>query len=179
LSVEKINIEKMNEKLKNNIDNLNSLKGYAIIAESLIYKVYDVFGRNTLLSILYQVGTAPGEQIAKRLRETYQMDEMSIEECMVILMNELKEFYVIQIRSVEKDDEKIRYIFENRCFLHESFKYRKKLKYGKAFCRVNKGYFEKAYSDLLKNKVKKVDINFLYHDEEKDVCVEEIVFYYK
>lgn len=177
MSLEKIYIEKINEIIKNKTENLNTLKGFGIIAESIIYKVYDVFGRNVLLNMLYQVGTAPGEKIAKRLKEKYQKDDFELSECVEILMKELKEFYAVQIRSVEEDDEKVRYVIENRCFLRKLFKSRPKLKHGKAFCRVNKGYFEKAFSELLGDKVKKVDINFLYNDDTIDACLEEVIFY--
>ena len=51
------------------------------------------------------------------------------------------------------------------------------LKPGKAFCRINKGYFETAFRKLLGDKLKKVEINFLHDDPENNVCVEEIVFY--
>ena len=93
-------------------------------------------------------------------------------------MSELKEFYSIQVRDKEYFPNKIRLVIENYCFLRDPIKNREKLKFGKAFCRVNKGYFEIAFKKLLGNKVKKIDINFLHNDEEKDVCVEELNFYY-
>ena len=71
----------------------------------------------------------------------------------------------------------IRFIIENRCFLREPIKNREKLKPGKAFCRINKGYFEAALLDLIGDNIKKVEINYLKSDEVKDTCVEELVFY--
>ncbi len=53
-----------------------------------------------------------------------------------------------------------------------------KLQPGKAFCRVNKGYFETAFRKLLGNKVKKIEINFLKDEPEKNMCVEELIFYH-
>ena len=87
-----------------------------------------------------------------------------------------KENDMFSITLFYKEDDKIKYIIENRCFLREALKLRKKLKPGKAFCRINKGYFEKAFEELLGDKIKKIEINFLEDDEENDVCIEELTF---
>jgi hypothetical protein len=170
-------IKEINERIQNPIKNINSIKGFEIISESLVYKVYDVFGRNSLLSILYQIGVFPGTQIAERLKREYGREEFEIMEALVILMEELKDYYSIQIRDIQQSDEKVRIIIENHCFLRTPISHREKLNYGKAFCRTNKGYFETAYKKLLGNKIKKIEINFLNNDDEKDVCVEELIFY--
>ena len=69
-------------------------------------------------------------------------------------------------------------VIENRCFLREPIKHREKLEFGKSFCRVNKGYFEEAFQILVGNGIKNIEINFLENDEEKDVCIEELNFYF-
>ena len=92
-------------------------------------------------------------------------------------MDELKDYYSIQVRDIEQYDDKYRIIVENHCFLREPIKNREKLKFGKALCRVNKAYFETAFKKLLGNKVKKIEINFLENDAEKDACVEELNFF--
>jgi len=169
--------KELNERISNPIENINSVKGFEIISESLVYKVYDVFGRNSLLSILYQTGVFPGTIIAERIKKEYNKEEFEIMEALVILMDELKEFYSIQIRDIEQYTDRYRIIIENYCFLRKPISHREKLDYGKAFCRINKGYFETAFQKLLGNKIKKVEINFLENDAEKDVCVEELNFY--
>ena len=169
--------KELNERIYNPIENINSVKGFEIIGESLVYKVYDVFGRNSLLSILYQTGVFPGTIIAERIKEEYNKEEFEIMEALIILMDELKEYYSIQIRDIEQYDDRYRIIIENHCFLRKPISHREKLKYGKAFCRINKGYFETAFQKLLGNKIKKIEINFLENDAEKDVCVEELNFY--
>lgn len=170
-----INIDEINKKISNPAKNLASLKGLEIIAENLVYKIYDLFGRNALLSMLYQIGKGTALTITKRIKEKYKKDVFQIEEALQILLEELKDYYSVQIRDVEMSKDKIRMIIENRCFLREPIKDRERLKLGKALCRINKGYFEGAFKDL--TKIKKVDINFLENDEEKDVCIEELVFY--
>ncbi len=175
--ISKFEIEKINEKIRNNGVKLNVLRGYEIITESLIFKMDDIFGRNALLSILYQVGTVPGMTIAKRLKEKYNKEVFGILESLELLLGELKEFYSVQIRKGEEDDENIRIIIFNKCYLRDSYRHRKRLKPGKAFCRVNKGYFEKAFKELLGETIKSVEINFLDDNVEKDVCEEEIIFY--
>ena len=169
--------EELNQRISNPSDNLKSLEGFGIICESLVYKIYDIYGRNTLLSMLYQIGKGPGEIIATRIKKKYQKDHFEILEALEILLNELKDYYSVQIREIEELDDKVRVIIENRCFLRETIKNREKLKFGKAFCRVNKGYFEAAFEILVGNGIKKIEINFLESDEEKDVCIEEMNFY--
>ena len=169
--------EELNQRISNPSDNLKSLEGFGIICESLVYKIYDIYGRNTLLSMLYQIGKGPGEIIATRIKKKYQKDHFEIFEALEILLNELKDYYSVQIREIEELDDRVRVIIENRCFLRETIKNREKLKFGKAFCRVNKGYFEEAFEILVGNGIKKIEINFLENDEEKDVCIEELNFY--
>ena len=173
-----MNKEEFNERIRNNSNHLNSLGGYEIICESLVYKIYDIYGKNMLLSMLYQIGAGPGEVIANLIKTKYNKDEFEILEAMEILLKELKDFYAIQVRKIEEHDNMLRMIIENRCFLRESIKLRSKLGFGKAFCRINKGYFEKAFKLLVGNKFKKIEINFLENDKTKDVCVEELKFYY-
>jgi len=170
-------IKDINERIQNPIENINSLKGFEIISESLVYKVYDIFGRNSLLSILYQIGVFPGTKIAERIKREYEKEDFEIMESLVILMEELKDFYSIQIRDIEQYDNKLRIVIENHCFLRKPISHREKLNYGKTFCRTNKGYFETAFQKLIGNKIKKIEINFLENDDKKDVCVEELVFY--
>jgi hypothetical protein len=167
----------LNRSVQNDLSNLNSLKGFEIISESLVYKILDLFGRNTLLSMLYQTGSAPGEKITEIIRRKYDKNDFTIFEAIRFLMTELKEFYSIQIREVEEYQDRLRIIIENFCFLRIPYSHREKLQPGKAFCRINKGYFETAFRKLLGEKLKKVEINFLYNDPEKNVCVEEIIFY--
>ncbi|MHA2006572.1 MAG: hypothetical protein ACXABO_07535 [Promethearchaeota archaeon] len=170
-------LKELNQRIHNPVENINSVKGFEVITESLVYKVYDVFGRNSLLSILYQTGAFPGNLIAERIKAKYQKEEFEIMEALVVLIDELKEFYSIQIKNIEKQDDRYRLIIENNCFLREPISHREKLKYGKALCRVNKGYFETAFKKLLGNKIKKIEINFLENDAVKNVCVEELNFY--
>ncbi len=175
-----MSIEELNKKIANPKSNINSLKGFEIISESLVYKVYDIFGRNSLLSMLYQTGAGPGEAISKRIKEKYKKDQFEILEALELLLVELKEFYSIRISEVQDDDKKMRILIENHCFLREPISHREKLKPGKALCRVNKAYWEVALSKLLdRKKIKSVEINFLEDDKIKDVCIEELVFYKK
>ena len=171
-------MEELNKRIFNPIENINSLKGFEIISESIVYKILDLFGRNSLLSMLYQIGVGPGEAISKRLKEKYDKHEFEILEALIILTNELHEFYSIKVRDIKQYDNFIHIEIENYCFLRESIKHRDKLKYGKAFCRINKGYFETAFKKLLGEKIRKIEINFLENDPQKDVCIEELNFYF-
>jgi predicted hydrocarbon binding protein len=173
-----VNKEELNKRLANYSANLNSLKGLEIISEAFVYKIYDLCGKNMLLSMLYQIGSGPGEAIAKRIKKKYNKDEFEILEALEILLSELKEFYAIQIREIEQTPQMLRIIIENRCFLREPIKHREKMQFGKAFCRINKGYFEVAFKRLLGKKIKNIEINFIENDDIKDRCVEELKFFY-
>ena len=181
MEIDEINediLNDINKNIQNDSSNIKSLKGFEIICESMVYKILDIFGKNSLLSMLYQTGSGPGEVIAKRIKEKYNKEEFGIFEALEILMTELKDFYSIQIREVQLNSDQTRVVIENFCFLREASKRREKLQPGKAFCRVNKGYFETAFRKLLGNKVKKIEINFLQDAPEKNVCVEELIFYH-
>ncbi|MHA1150517.1 MAG: hypothetical protein ACTSR8_20045 [Promethearchaeota archaeon] len=174
-----MNKEEINEKILNTSTKLDTVAGFGNIAESLVDHIYELFGRNTLLNILYQCGVGSAERISKRLKTKYQQEKFTIDEAIKILFNELRDYYSIQIRDIEQNGNKIRFVIENRCFLRDSIKTREKLKFGKAFCRINKGYFETAFKNMLGDTLEKIDISYLHNDDEKDVCVEELVFYLK
>jgi len=129
--------------------------------------------------MLYQVGAAPGEIIAQKIKSQENREEFKISEALVLLLKQLKDYYCIQVKEIERGEDKIRLVIENRCFLRETIMNREKLKPGKAFCRIPKGYFETAFKKLIGKKIQNVDINFLKNDEERDLCIEEIIFYLK
>ncbi len=170
-------IEKINNKIQNEVSNIDSFKGLEIICEAFVYKILKVFGKNSLLSILYQVGSGPGEVIANKIQETYNRDNFEIIELFEILLRELSDLYSIQIREIQEEPDRIRIVIENRCYLRRLIEDREKLEFGMAFCRVNKGYFEKSLTILLKDKIKKVEINFIENDKENEFCLEELIFH--
>jgi hypothetical protein len=127
--------------------------------------------------MLYQTGSGPGELIANKIKQKYGKNDFGFFEAFKILMLELKNFYSLQIREVQEYQDSFKIIIENYCFLRDPYSHREKLEPGKAFCRINKGYFETAFRKLLGDKLKNVEVNFLHNDVDKNVCVEEIVFY--
>jgi len=169
----------INRSIQNDKSNIDSMKGFEVISESIVYKVLDLFGKNSLLSMLYQTGSGAGEAMTKKIKQKYAKNEFSIFEALKILMTELSDFYSMQIREVQTFSDHIKIIIENFCFLRDPYSHRGNLKPGKVFCRINKGYFETAFRKLLGDKIKKIEINFLHDDPENDVCVEEIIFYHK
>lgn len=175
--------ERKNE-LNQEIDNpnacLNTLEGFEIIIESFIDKIYDLFGRNALLSMTYQIGSVPGNVIAKRILE--KRNNKKIEdpfEAMKVLLNENREFYSVKVNDIKVEDfdnttKKLIFEIENRCFFRESLKKREKLKIGGPLCRVNKAYYEVAFKKLTGYKC---EIEFTRNDPDKDVCLEKVIFY--
>ena len=172
-------VEKINAKIQNEVSNVDSFLGLEIICEALVYKVLEIFGKNSLLSILYQVGSGPGEAIANKIKEKYNRDEFEIPELFEILLREVSDLYSIQIRDIQEDPNSIRILIENHCYLRRLIKNREKLEFGMAFCRVNKGFFETTIKILLEDKIKNIEINFIENDEENEFCLEELIFYKK
>ncbi len=167
----------INKIVANPLINVKSKRGFEIIAEHMVEKITDIFGKNSLLSMLYQVGLSTGLSIAQRLKDKYNKVEFDISEAIKVLFNETKDYYSIYVKDIERTDEYIKFIFENHCFLRKIIQRRDKLDFGKAFCRVNKGYFETAFKNLVGNQTKKVEMRFIENNKEKDVCIEEIKFY--
>ncbi|MHA1819363.1 MAG: hypothetical protein ACTSU2_14070 [Promethearchaeota archaeon] len=173
-------IEKINKEIENPRTEFDTLEGYEVVLEALIYKIYDLFGRNALLSMTYQIGAGPGEEIAKRILKERGVDKiLDPFDAMEILLNENKRFYSVQVRDVKVEPYKDEYYkiyieISNRCFYRESLKKRPRLRIGGPLCRINKGYYEVAFKKLtgLKN-----EINFIRNDEENNQCIESVTFY--
>jgi hypothetical protein len=58
-------LDEINKDIYNPSSNIDSVSAFEIITEAMVEKVEDIFGKNSLLSILYQVGAGPGEVIAQ------------------------------------------------------------------------------------------------------------------
>ena len=170
-------VSDINNIIDNPQSNVKSDKGFEIITEAMVQKINEIFGRNSLLSMLYQVGLGPGQAIAKRIQEKYNRTEFGIMEALELLLLEIKDFYSIKVQDIELSKDKVKIVIENHCFLRKPIKSRKTLEFGKSFCRVNKGYFETAFKMLVGKEIVKVDMMFIENDEEKDACIEEITFY--
>jgi hypothetical protein len=174
-----LNTDELNRKILNPTENVNTLRGFEIIAEALVHTIYQVFGKNMSLNILYQIGAGPAEKIAQRIKKKYSKEKFKIIEAVGVVFEELKGFFSVQIKSIESDDIKIKIVLENHCFLREPIKNRDSLDFGKSFCRINKGYFETVFKRLLGEELKKIEVNFLENVEENNACIEEIIFYLK
>ncbi len=168
--------QEYNKEIYSPASSVDPVKGFEIITESLVTKIYDIMGKNGLLSVLYQVGIDPGRKIAKRIKEKHDNQELEILDALKVLATELHTFYSIQLKSVETTDIEVKLTIENHCFLRQPIKHRPNLHFGSKFCRVNKGYFETALKLIIGSKIKKVEMKFIKNDEEKDVCIEELIF---
>ena len=52
------------------------MDGYEVVLEAMVYKIYDLFGKNALLSMTYQIGAGPGGQIATRILKERNIDKI-------------------------------------------------------------------------------------------------------
>jgi hypothetical protein len=176
-------IEKMNNEIQNPNASFETLTGYEVVLESLVYKIYDVFGRNALLSMMYQIGSGPGQEIAERiLKERNNKIFEDPFEAVATLLNQERKYYEIVVKDIKEEPaefngkkyKKLTITINNRCFFRESLKKRKRLKIGGPLCRINKAYYETAFKLLTGLKC---EIGFLQNDEKLGMCLETVSFW--
>ncbi|MFX0100279.1 MAG: hypothetical protein ACFFCS_11910 [Candidatus Hodarchaeota archaeon] len=169
-------IEEINNLIKNEVENVDYLKGMEIVLESFSAKIMDVFGKNTLLSMLYQIGAKTGEIIAKRIKREHKKEIFEPLEAIGIFFKEVKGFFCVEVKNIEEDENYIRIYLKNHCFFRDAMNNRAGLVPGKMLCRINKGYFEFALLNLVKPVYNKVDMSLVENDEANDCCIECLSF---
>ncbi|MBD3353264.1 MAG: hypothetical protein GF364_17420 [Candidatus Lokiarchaeota archaeon] len=176
-------IKQMNEELKNDRKEFETLQGYETILEALVYKIYDLFGKNALLSMTYQIGVGPGEELAANLLEMREGKKFKDPlKALTFVLKRHKEYYNVKILEINEEEveiknqkyNKIIVKQQNKCFFRNSLKKKSRLRIGGPLCRINKGYYEKVFSEITGYKC---EIGFIRDDKDNDVCIESIVFY--
>ncbi len=170
--------DELNLKIENPFSNINSLKGFEIVIENFVESISKLFGKNALLTISYQIGRNTGNILSERLKKKYGKNQFGVLEALEVLMKELNLFFSVQVKEMEHGDGYLKLIVENHCFLREPIKHRPKLKFGHTICRLNKGYFETAFKELLGDRLKSVEISYLDNDSTKNVCIEQLMFHF-
>ena len=176
-------IEKMNKDIQNPNACFETLTGYEVVLESLVYKIYDVFGRNALLSMMYQIGSGPGQEVAEDILKHRNNQKFTDPfEAVTTLLNRQRKFYEVIVKDIKEEPAefngkkftKITITINNRCFFRESLKKRKRLKIGGPLCRINKAYYETALKLLTGLKC---EISFIQNDEKIGMCLETVSFW--
>ena len=168
-------VDQINEFLENELANVNYLKGMEILLESLSNKIVDIFGRNALLSMLYQIGATTGAVVAKRIIEEQGKESFTVIEAFSLLFRSLKSYFKVMVKRIEQDGETVSITFTNHCFLRAAIKDRPDLQAGGRLCRITKGYIESALATLLAGGYQKIDVAFMENDMENDCCLERVV----
>lgn len=166
-------VEKYNKILEKTDEEFDLLGGYESIIGGLVVQVSDIYGENTARNLCYQIGSKPGEKIARKILE-YQNGVIFSDpiEAFVNLLGRLKAYYHPSIESITTTPEGILKIrFSNSCYLDAVFLRRPELVKGGSLCRIVKGYFETALKILTGKKV-----NLEYLDTKNDPCKTEITF---
>lgn len=166
-------IEKYNEFLSKTDDKFDIVGGYESILSALVNQVGEIYGDNTSKNFCYQIGTKPGEKIAKKILETRngQLFEDPAE-AFVNLVGRLKAYYKIKILEIQKINANTTKIsFLNNCYLDRIYQQQKEVSKGAAICRVTKGYLETSLKILTGKKV-------IYESSVKSdaLCHAEITF---
>lgn len=148
-------VQKYNDILSKTDENFDIVGGYESILGALVDQVSDVYGENTAKNFCYQIGTKPGEKIAKKILETRNgklYDDPA--DAFVNLVGRLKAYYKIKILSIDKTPEGVMKIqFTNNCYLDRIYQQKTAVAKGTSVCRVTKGYLETAMKILTGKKV--------------------------
>jgi hypothetical protein len=166
-------VEKYNKILEKTDDEFDLLGGYESIISGLVIQVSDIYGENTARNLCYQIGSKPGEKIARKILE-YQNGVVFNDptEAFVNLLGRLKAYYHPVIESITTTPEGILKLkFTNSCYLDAVFSRRTEFSKGGSLCRIVKGYFETALKILTG---KKVILDYL--DTKNEPCKMEISF---
>lgn len=172
------NIEEINKEIFNPKEKFDTLKGFENVLENMVYQVYDIFGRNALLSMLYTIGKGPGDELAEEiLKEQGKSIINDPYEAFTLILKKTEDYYSVKVKDIKIENhnqefDKIVITIQNRCFYRESIQKSDRIKIGKALCRINKGFFESACKKLTGFKC---DIDFIENDEENDACIESLV----
>ncbi|MEX2681708.1 MAG: hypothetical protein Q6373_008910 [Candidatus Sigynarchaeota archaeon] len=154
---------------------LDELGGLEILVESLSIKVTEILGKNTLLAMAYQIGKEPADKISERLlaaRNGALFDHPV--EAFVSLMENVKNYFHIQITSIVQDDQgRVIVSFKNKCYFRSAVSHRPGLKIGTALCRITKGYIETAIAKLTSWKA---EVKLIGQDETQAQCIEQVSF---
>jgi predicted hydrocarbon binding protein len=170
------NLDALNARLTvSEANKIDELSGLEILLESIAVKVTDIMGKNTLLSMAYQIGKEPAEHIADRIL-TSRSGQIFTDpiEAFVVLLENIKNYFHIHIKSITTmEGGKISIQFINHCYFHQAVSKRPKLTVGGPLCRITKGYFEGALAKLNKWKA---DLRLVEEVFDKTQCIEEIIF---
>lgn len=171
-------IKRFNDLINNEEPKFEPKTEYEKVILSLVTKIRDVYGRGTVLSITYQIGSDGGTKAADEIlkqRDGKPFDDPV--EAMVVLSTLVKHQYSIFIESIETDESNgsITVNVLNQCAFREMTTKYKEIRPGSSVCRIGKGFFESALKILLQDKYK-VDISFKENVEEMNKCREIVKF---
>ena len=127
-------IKELNELINNPRDSYEVITGYETVLEAMVYQIYDLFGRNALLSMLYTIGAGPAKEIAEEILKEKGVDKIEDPfEIMKLLLEKNKDFYSVQIQDIKLepfDDKTDKLIMEiqNECFYRKGLKRKNNLK---------------------------------------------------
>jgi hypothetical protein len=151
---------------------------YEEIMEGLVTHVKEVFGRGTVLSIVYQIGSNAGRKSAEALLAT--RNGVKYEDPVDALVDTMQlehHKYRLQIAGIEVNQEAKTVLvrLKNQCFLREFLDRSTKIRIGSTLCRVNKGYFEGLFKEIVAD-LRGVDISFQENCVADQTCLESILF---
>ncbi|GAB4321857.1 MAG: hypothetical protein Kow0069_26340 [Promethearchaeota archaeon] len=172
----KPNLEEINSKLAAaELEEIDYYGGLEILLDAFASKITELFGRNSLLAMTYQVGSRPGELIAQRLLNSRggKLFDDPIE-AFVTLFTNVPRFFHVKLKSIEKEENgSVCITFDNECFFRPVILHREALTLGGPLCRVNKGYMEVA---LQRMTGWKVTVKRVGASNGSEACEEQVTF---
>lgn len=156
---------------------LDVLGGLEILLEAFTRKVTDLFGRNSLLAMTYQIGADPATKIAQRMLAARHGAQFADPvEALVAFFEEVADYFHVKVTEVTEDANSgvIRVRFQNECFFRPTIAHREGLDFGGPLCRVNKGYVETALR-LLTGWNPELRRTGECFEADRECCVEELL----
>ncbi len=174
----KEDINRFNNLINNEEPKFEPKTEYEKVILSLVTKIRDLYGRGTVLSMTYQIGSDGGIKAANEIlnqRGGKTFDDPI--EAMVVLSTLVKHQYSIFIESIDTEESSntITVNVLNRCAFREMTTKYKEIRPGSSICRIGKGFFESALKLLLKDTYK-IEISFKENVEAEAKCREIVKF---
>ena len=166
-------IGELNQILKKSETSFDSKGGYEILLAQIAKNLPLIYGENTAKNFTYQLGAAPGKEVAKKIlasRGNKKYDNPV--KALINLLQRLPKYYRAELVSVERNDkDNLVIALKLNSYLDPVFNKNKDVKRGGILCQINKGYITSALELLTGMKV-----SYNHGDSPADYCEISIEF---
>ncbi|SRR6056297_1820040 len=149
-------IAEINKKLNPNGEKFDAKGGFAVLLAGIAKRLPSIYGENTSKNFAFQVGSAPGEEIAEKILK--KRGEKKYEDpikATIGLFQRLPHYYKVQIEKITEDENgRAQIICKLNSYLDKIYERRPDIERGNILCQINRGYLLTALETLTEFKVK-------------------------